>query len=187
MVSRGLLCVIGAASAALAVVPSSASSAPRSVARNAALCPCFVASFSWVGMCIAVRMLEVSTRGPHLSSSGLHDRLMGLRLFGRVSRRSPLQMGSWLVWKAQRCEQLSWENKLHAMLHFSWFISYRATLRLKGGSASWSDSPATQRLRDLAKSPYDLTVNDAVTPARISSMQVRPVQLLSCHSPMERM
>ena len=46
-------------------------------------------------------------------------------------------------------------------------------LRLKGGSVSWSDSSVTQRLRDLAKSPYDLTVNDAITPSRISSMQVR--------------
>jgi len=46
-----------------------------------------------------------------------------------------------------------------------------APLRLKGGSASWSDSPVTQRLRDLAKSPYDLTVNAAITPKRISGMQ----------------
>ena len=73
------------------------------------------------------------------------------------------------------------------MLHFSCFILHRPTLRLKGGSASWSDSPATQRLRDLAKSPYDLTVNDAVTPARINSMQVRSVKLLSCHFCMARM
>ena len=96
MVSRSLLCVIGAASAALAVVPSSASSAPRSVARYAALCPCFFASFSGVGSCIVLRMLEVSTREQHLSFR-LNDRLMGLRLFVRKPRRSLLQAGSWSV------------------------------------------------------------------------------------------
>lgn len=52
--------------------------------------------------------------------------------------------------------------------------SSQASMRLRGGSTSWSDSPATSRLRDLAKSPYDLTQNDAITPGRISTMQVCP-------------
>lgn len=54
------------------------------------------------------------------------------------------------------------------------FRSSQASMRLRGGFTSWSDSPATSRLRDLAKSPYDLTQNDAITPGRISTMQVCP-------------
>lgn len=75
------------------------------------------------------------------------------------------------------CLAVCFEGQERCMLFFTCSIGRRAgvhlsPLRLKGGSASWSDSSATQRLRDLAKAPYDLTVNDAITPARISSMQV---------------
>jgi len=45
-------------------------------------------------------------------------------------------------------------------------------MRLKGGSgAAWSDSPAVLKLREMAKTPYDLTAKDAITPGRLESMK----------------
>jgi len=46
-------------------------------------------------------------------------------------------------------------------------------MRLKGGAGAtaWSDSPAVLKLREMAKTPYDLTSKDAITPARLESMK----------------
>ena len=48
-----------------------------------------------------------------------------------------------------------------------------STLRLKGGS-TWSETSAVRKLREIAKSPYDLTALNALTPERIAKYQVCP-------------
>jgi len=54
--------------------------------------------------------------------------------------------------------------------HCSGRMNCQDTLRLKGGS-QWSDSPAVIKLRELARSPYDLTEKEAVNPKRLTAMQ----------------
>jgi hypothetical protein len=46
-----------------------------------------------------------------------------------------------------------------------------SVLRLKGGS-TWSETSAVRKLREIAKSPFDLTAVNAVSPERIAKMQV---------------